>query len=222
MPTTDTDNFEEPDFSGDDFANDKELQKIRREEKEYAKMIDESISSVVSGLRLKKGSHLNLKGFTMFKNLQATLTESYESSILPSSLFVSIASYYSSTSVGRVRSSGHDPYLFGRLKMKTKYPPTYVCRETVREMLHDLVLNQETDFPEHKKFSRKFYVLTSERERLKDLLRLKTLDDLTIFRDMELELQGAFCLFRHSRRPVSPKEASSFVELAKTLSNVFG
>ena len=70
------DNHYEPDFSGDDFANDKEIQRLRREQKEYARMIDDSISIVVSGLKLKKGSHINLKGFTMFKNLQATLTES--------------------------------------------------------------------------------------------------------------------------------------------------
>ncbi len=216
----DEEQYEEPDFSGDDFVNDREIQKYRREREEHSKMIDDSLSTVISGLQLKKGSHVNLKGFTMFKNLVATLAESYHSTDEVSPLIISTATYHTSSRT-RAGGSGEDLYLFGRMKLKSKFPPTYVCRETVKEIIQDLLTKQETDFSEHKNFSKRFYVLTNDSHRLKQLLALKSMDELTAFRDMELEMQDEFLLFRHSRKPVSREEATKFVEFTKVLSKIF-
>lgn len=213
--------FDIPGFSGDDFAFDKGIQKTRAEAEAYNKMVDDSLAIFKSAFGAKETSHKNLKTFLMFRSLQATITWSLGGTYNGKNLHISLAKYFTFVHVGRHNYSGDDLYLFGYFIMRNSFPKTYVCKETMREWITDLFLNSEVDFEHSKKFSRKFYVLTEDKERLSVLLQFKDLDELAAYPDMELEFQGNACLFRSSRKCISFKEAEVFTELAKTLIRIF-
>ncbi len=68
-----------PDFSGDDFLNDKEVQRVRKEREAYWQMVENSLAIVKNELNLVESSHKNFKTFHMFKNLEAIVLDSYKS-----------------------------------------------------------------------------------------------------------------------------------------------
>lgn len=210
-----------PDFSGDDFANDKEIQKNRAAIKAYENMIEDSLSVVRQELKVQDASHINFKGFHMFKSLSATITQSMKSAIPNKELRVSLAEYYSAAPTAKSSNSGTDQYLFGHISFKTNYPRTYIHRETIKEKIEDIFLKRDVDFPNSKKFSRRFQVLTEDKKKLQDLLQFKKLDNLTDFPEMEIELFDNSALFRSSRKPVSVEEANVFCDMTKVLLNVF-
>jgi hypothetical protein len=217
----DKQNTELPDFSGDDFANDKEIQKSRREAEAYNRLINESLAIVKDELGLRKSSHTNFKKFLMFKSLQPILIDSFRAEQSPLPLVVSVAEYRSAFPTAKLHNSGSDLYLFGLIEYQKEFPKSYICRETIREKMVDLLTRQETDFKEHKKFSRSFHVMSQDGKRLTDLFQLKNMDELTAFPDMELEIHEHSCVFRNSRCSISIEEASDFAELAKSLVDVF-
>ena len=215
------DNEYVPDFSGDDFANDKEIQKHREAIKAYEKMIEDSLTVIRQELKVQDASHINFKGFHMFKSLSATITHSMKSTIPNNELRVSLAEYYSAAPTAKSSNSGSDLYLFGHISFKVNYPRTYVHRETIKEKIEDIFLKRDVDFPNSKKFSRKFQVLTEDKKRLQDLLQFKRLDDLIDFPEMEVEFSNNTALFRSSRKPVSIEEANIFCDMTKVLLTVF-
>lgn len=210
-------NINIPDFKGDDFANDKEIQKVRAEAKAYDTLVKDCLSIVRDKLNVKEAAHKNLKSFLMFKNLQATVLDSFKSTGADGLLHVSLVEYSSSYSTGKYANAGTDHYLFGHLVTDKLFPKTYVCKETIREKITDLFLRLEIDFEHSKKFSRKFHVLTEDKSRLINLWQFKNVDDLILFPELELEIHSNACLFRSSRRAISIEETFSFCELAKTL-----
>ncbi|MGC4104037.1 hypothetical protein [Ferruginibacter sp.] len=216
-----TDDHEIPDFSGDDFANDKDIQKERAAIKAYNKMIDDALALIKKELNVQDASHINLKGFEMFKSLTATIIDSLRSVNESKALQVSLARYNSSYPIARSSNGGTDLYLFGHITLKNNYPHTYIHKETIKEKIADIFLKLEVDFPDSKKFSRRFYVLTEDKKKLQDILQFKDLDQLTAFPDMEMEFSSNTLLFRSSRKPVSLEEAAVFCELAKTLLTLF-
>ena len=216
----DDDSIEVPDFSGDDFANDKEIQKLRKEAQAYRQLIEDSVAIVKSELGLEESSHKNFKGFLMFRNLTAIVLDSYKSTRFSFKLIVSTAEYTSSYPVSRYANTGSDKYFFGYMELLKNYPATYICKESIREKIVNLFVKSDTDFADNKKFSRRFDVVTQDGYRLADLLRFKNLDELTAFPEMEVEIHGNTCLFRNSRRPISLEEATQFSALAKMLSNI--
>lgn len=214
------DNHAIPDFSGDDFANDKEIQKNREAIKEYEKLVEDSLSLIRQRFIMQKASHINLKRFYMFKNLQAIITHSMVSFVQNKELRVSLAEYSSAFPTARSANSGTDQYIFGHITLKASYPKTYVHKETLKEKIEDIFLKRDIDFPNSRKFSRKFQVLTEDKDKLNNLLQFKNLDDLIDFPEMELEFFENAVLFRTSRKPVSIEEASEFCNLTKILLTV--
>ena len=214
-------NSDMPDFSGDDFAHDKGIQETRAERKAYEKMVNDSLSIIHERLGTMDASHKNFKMFLMFKNFRATITKSFKSSNNDNPLHVSVAKYTTSYPWGRMYNSGTELYLFGHLTMNQTFPKTYICKETVTEKITDLVIPMEVDFEHSRRFSWKFHVLTDDKKQLLDLLQFKDLDELAAFPEMELELRGNTCLFRSSRKAISPEEAVTFSELANTLMKIF-
>lgn len=212
-----TDNTEIPDFSGDDLGHHKEVQQSRAERMAYDQMVADSINIVTTRLSLTKASHKNLKTFLMFNILQPFISQSYKSLNPNTPLHVSLAEYESSFPIARNNNSGSDEYLFGYFTLDQTYPKTYVCKETLREKITDLLLKSDVDFDHSRTFSGKFHVVTEDKERLLQLLQSKNLNNLVPFPEMELELNGNTCLFRSSKKPISPEEASEFAELAIVL-----
>jgi hypothetical protein len=210
-------NIPEPDFSGDDFMNDTEIQKSRAALEAHKRNIENSILLLRNNLGIKNAQNQNLQTFSSFKTLNATMVESFESFQLCLPLHISIAKYFSSYPIAKAHNSGTDQYLFGLFSLNKPFPNTYICRETLREKINDLFINAEVDFEYNRIFSKKFFVLTDDKIRLTNLFQFKELDILAAFPEMEIEIQNKTCLFRHSRRAISPDEANAFTELAKSL-----
>lgn len=210
-----------PDFSGDDFAHDKEIQRNRAEAKARAKLIDDSLAIIQQELGMEQSSHTNFKKFLMFKPLNATVTYSMKGNGETAVLRASMVHYFSSVPTYRSSNAGHDLYFFGHLALPSEYPVTYINRETLREKTEDLFLRRDVDFPHSKRFSRRFQVLTEDKFKLEQLFLLRNPDHLTAFPDMELECSGKVALFRNSRKPVSLHEARKFCNLAKVLLSFF-
>jgi hypothetical protein len=202
-----------PDFSGDDFANDKTIRQYREAIREYQEMVEQALNLLSTELELEAGSHRNLKGFTMFRHLEPIVRKSISSE----SFHISLVEYHSAIPMPKIRNEGTDEYLFGMMELRQSYPKTYICRETIREKIAELIYRNEIDFPHSKTFSRRFYVLTEDKKRLADILQFCELDQLTLFPNMEIELDGNKCLFRNSRKPVSLDEAKEMTALAKLL-----
>lgn len=216
-----TDNQYIPDFSGDDFANDKEIQKARAEIKKHEKLIEDSLSVIKQELGVKDASHTNFKGFHMFKSLRATITQSMKSVVQNKELRISLATYSSAFPTAKSSNSGSDQYVFGYILSKNNYPRTYIHKETIKEKIEDIFLRRDVDFPESRKFSRRFQVLTEDADKLKKIFQTKDLDSLANFSEMELEINKNMILFRSSRKSVSVDEANIFCDLAKVLVTIF-
>jgi hypothetical protein len=216
-----TDSLNMPDFSGDDFADDKEIQKYRAEAKAYEKKIDDALLVVRDMLNVEDSSNKDLNDFFMFKTLKATVTRSLSSSNLNMPFHVSLAEYTSSFPTGKYANTGCHEYLFGYFVMNKKFPKTFIHQETIREKITDFILKSEVDFEHSKQFSKKFYVLTEDKYRLLELLQFKNLDDLALYPEMELEINGTECLFRCSRKAISLENATIFSNLAKALIKIF-
>ncbi|MFT3980620.1 MAG: hypothetical protein QM687_09135 [Ferruginibacter sp.] len=216
-----TNKLDIPDFSGDDFANDKGILETRAAIKAQEKILEDSLLIVQNTLGLEKTKHRDFSHFHLFKKLDAGLESSFGSPAQHHALQASVVSYFSSVSAGKARYEGWDNYLFGHFFTRKEYPATYISKESIHEKINDLFVRQDVDFSHSKKFSRRFHVITEDKGRLSDLLLLKELDTLCSFREMEIELNGKECLFRHSRSTISVKEAEKFSELAKALLLVF-
>jgi hypothetical protein len=214
-------NIEISDFSNDDFASDKQIQKLRSEAKAYQMMIDESLAVVEKTFRMESASHKNLKGFGMVKSLGATVNYSMTSKLGNRCLHVSLVSYISSYPSGKSSNSGNDEYLIGFLDSGRNYPRTYIHKETIKEKLVDLLLKHDVDFVHSRRFSRNFQVLTEDKKGLQDLLELDDLNGLAEFPEMEVELYGQGLVFRNSRKPISLNEANAFVALVNMLLKSF-
>lgn len=210
-----------PDFSGDDFADNKEIQRQREEIKAYEEMIEDVLDLVQRVLGVQKSAHMNFKRFHMFKSLSATVTHSMESVSPDNNLRVCLAEYDDAFPTAKSANSGTDLYLFGHISLQSSYPRTYIHKETVKEKIEDLFLKRDVDFSESKKFSGKFQVLTEDKSKIQSLLQFKNLDDLVDFAELELELYENGALFRSSRKPISIEQASIFCNLSKTLLTIF-
>lgn len=215
-----SDRYDNLDLSAEDFGNDKEIQKSRAARKAQLQLIHDSLALVCNEFNATTCTPLILDYFLSFRNLQATTNHSVQAVAIPYTLHVMVAEYYSETHAGRLHLGGVEEYLIGQLTFMKEYPATYIHKETIREKLENLILKKDLDFPEHKKFSRKFNVLTEEKNHLRELWRMKDLDALTAFPNMEIELRGNKALFRTSRKPVSLAEARQLCDLIKVLCRV--
>ena len=221
-----------PDFSGDDFADDKDIQRLRSEAQRQKEMLDESMAVISAAFNLQEmdddsydesndGWIDSLEKFVMFNNLNGGIKAAYRSVNEEEDMVVVAVEHTTSYPTARNSNKGSNLCLLGMFSLKKSYPKTYVCRETMREKIMDFFVRRETDLPEHKKFSGRFYLLTDDAERLRTLLQFAPLDDLVEFPEMELEIQGEYCLFRHSGSEVWKEEAEKHVELTKALQRIF-
>jgi len=138
----------------------------------------------------------------------------------PWNLQVSIIEYRSKSNV-RHAVALPDYYHFGLLTTQKSFPRTVIVPETITEKLADVFTRAELDIRKHRKFSRKFYVLTEDRDKLYNSIAGFPLDELSKFKTLEMELQGNLILFRISRKPVSPDETKKFCDVTEILHQVF-
>ncbi len=206
------------DFSGDDFAGDKEIQKIRKEEAAFNKMMNDCISMVTHAFGASPASHRNLKHFLLHKSVHTPFVrESYEGRWKQHTFYFCIFQYSSSVHAGRLYNSGTDHYFAGLINLGKTYPHTIGQPETLALKLENLVLKTDVDFSHAKKFSRRFHVICKDREALQTLLFNKDLNRLAAHPDAEFELNEKQCYFRPNRKPISPEVTTDFIGLVKVL-----
>jgi len=205
-------------FEQDDFADDKEVQQFRKRDREYWEYVKECVEMVVSGLSVslvEKETDINTS--VLFNSLRThELVELYESE--QDGLQIILAEYNNSNVKN---SSGTDHYLLGYLPLQKDYPLTCIYRETIREKIVDLFVKGDVDFKEHKAFSKRFHVVTKDREKLTRLLYNKPLDELVAFPELLLELDGNKCVFRVSPHAINDSDAAKFADLVKTIRRIF-
>lgn len=197
------------------------MQRIREEKKAFLQMINGSIEFVTTELNLKPGSQPDLKSFLLVNALHEPIVmKSFSSSnpLLPIKLL--IIQYYSEVRIGKVRNSGREGYFFAILTLKKEFPHTLIYPETLSEKIAEVFIKAEMDFKDQKKFSRKFYTLTKDKEKLFDLLINKPLNDLVTYKNMEVEINKNLCFLRCSRKPISKTEAVSFCQFAKVINRI--
>jgi hypothetical protein len=202
--------------------SDNEMRRIKEEEKAFFQMRKESIDFVTTELNLQSEPVPDLKEFFLVNTLREPLVKESFCSLNPLlPIQMCIIQYLSEVQIGKVRKSGRESYFFALLTLKKEYPHTLIYPETVSEKIAEIFIKSELDFKDQKKFSRKFYTLTKDKEKLFDLLYNKPLNDLIIYKNMEVEINKNLCLLRHSRKPISKTEAISFCELAKKINRIF-
>lgn len=216
-----TENQAIPDFSGDDFANDKEIQRIRAAVKAHEKMVEEAFSLFRRELQVQDTSPVDLGHFHLLQESDAAVVKELGTADRNPELRIFLVKYSSAFPIPRLPNAGTDEYLFGHLTTRKRFPRTYVHRETIKEKIEDLFLQRDVDFPHSKRFSRKFQVVTADKEALQALLSFIELDELADFPELEMEFHDNTLLFRHSRKSVSPEEANAFCTLSKVLLSLF-
>lgn len=207
----------------DDFAGDKEIQRMRRMEADYAKLLDDCVRITSEGLSLEPANHEDIGAFEIFKSIPSPLFIDAYASTRDGLLQASFIEYQWVHQSGKDgKSTGINHCLVGLLELRKSYPLTYIYKETFRDRLVDWFVKGDIDFKDQKKFSNHFHVVSKDRERLSQLLWSKPLDDFLAFPDMLIEVNGNRCVFRVSQEPLSEEEARQFVGLAGTIRNIFG
>jgi hypothetical protein len=206
----------------DDFKNDPDIQKIRKQLAEYLLTIKECTSLVKTAFTAKKSSRKNLKGFLLYQSIdKPRVIESFAGQWNNKNIYISTIEYYTSVQAGRVRSAGNDHYLLGVVTLTHKYPHVIIQPEILKLKIENLVTKMDVDFRHARWFSFLFYVVTKDKALLKDIFEMKELNRLTKFIDAEIEIIGTQCFFRVSRTAISSKETKKFIELGKILAEVF-
>jgi hypothetical protein len=202
------------------FNHDRELTLNRQAREAYLKMLDECDVILKNSLDISRNEqHPDLSNFFMFNSLQdANVTESLKANILPVKILT--VHYFSQYKTPKSRNAGHDFYFMALMQLNKKVPHTMIYPETLSEKIADIFVRNELDFKDHKKFSRKFYTLSKDKEKLFDLLNSKPLNELVKYNNLEIEINDDRCLFRHSRKPVSKKEAMAICDLVKDVHRI--
>ncbi len=217
----DIDDLTVPDFSGDDFADDKQIQKKRILEAEFKKMTEDSIKVITDAFCAQISSHKNLKHFLLHKTIAIpTLIESYQGKWGNKAIHFCVFQYTSSVYAGKLYNAGENNYFVGLIDLDKTYPHTIVQPETIALKIEDLFTKTDVDFAHAKRFSWKFHAITEDKTALEMLFFNKDLDRIAQFPLTEFELNNRQCYFRENRKPVSLREAENFVELAKILLEV--
>lgn len=89
-------------------------------------------------------------------------------------------------------------YFFGHLQLKRDYGTGLIRPETIRDKINEWVNPVELDIPSHPRFSRKYYVLSTEKDRFSNQLSTELLDFIEQTEELQLEFNGNQCLFRLS------------------------
>ena len=145
---------------------------------------------------------------------------SHTGSIGRKTVFFSVIQYHTSVKTGRTSSSGTDNYFVGVITLDRTYPHTIIQQETPALKFHNLFVPGDVDFKHAKRFSFKFHVITKDEDRLKKSFENMDLDKLNKFSTAEIEIKDNQCYFRANRKPVSEKEAATFIHLTKTLCEI--
>jgi hypothetical protein len=205
-------------FEKDDFANDKEIAKNRQIRARFEAMIDTCSATLAEKLALSEEVAGNLEQFVLYQQLREPETiYTKQSATLP--LQVSLVEIHNLSA--RNGNHSRDYIVLGNLLLQREFPLTHIYEETIGARVADWFLKGDVDFKECKKFSRRFHVISQDREKLRLLLSHKPLDELTRFPHLQLEIHGRSCVFRVSAGLLDEDHIDEFIALVNTLKTIF-
>lgn len=208
----------------DDFANDPEIIAKRKRDQEEQERIDNAEKIVCDKLLVEyTEEEVSLEQFEMYRAIENPFTPIYyrpQEGALPIKVF--LVPFRWTFRSPRNSDSGTDHYFFGWFTMSQKHPPAYIYKKSFGDRVADLFVKADTKLASNRQFSRVFRVLTNDRPTLQQLLDRKSLNELTTFPGLVIELNGYDCFFRVSDNPVDEDVAEDFVAVAKQLYNIFG
>jgi len=104
--------------------------------------------------------------------------------------------WHEATPFGGFARTAEHKYFFGYLHMNTSFGLSYIKPETMLDKINELANPIEIDFPDDRSFSRKFYVLSKNKEQLESALKPELKKYLIATKNLELEFRNRACLFR--------------------------
>lgn len=209
------------DFTPDEFDNQEDFKEKRRKEAEYKKMMEDCIQMLRDTFIAGTSSHKNLKNFLIHESsTYPYLIESYQGKWKTKEFYCCILEYSGEPANRNIYHLGDPKYFAGLITLSKKYPHTLVQPETIAHKVESLFTKTDVDFKHAKKFSRKFHVITKNKDALEMLWHGKDLDRLAAFPTAEFELHEDECYFRAGQKPITLNDTSIFTDLAKTLMEI--
>jgi hypothetical protein len=94
----------------------------------------------------------------------------------------------------------HEFTFAGLSTLESSFPNTHIRPETLTDKLTELISPIEVGLKKHKEFSKNFFVLTENKEHLKNVMNFDLLDTFNQFKSLETELNNKKILVRNRTR----------------------
>ena len=177
------------------------FQELTTEQKEFWKYYKECILSIEQKYILKTSLIPNLNNFYLInsKNSPRTLNawQIFENKNSFKLCMIEYKSYQDFAGItGGHRQFYYDPYLIGILTTKNNFGHIFIRPEYVVDKIAELFDPIEIDFPNHKLFSDKFYVLSNDKTKTNEVLTYEYLDFFSKISKLEIEFFNNVCLFK--------------------------
>ncbi len=106
----------------------------------------------------------------------------------------------------------------GFVQLKKNYAHTYLRPETISDKLNELLHRVEIDFEINKKFSKKYYALSSDEKALRSQISPELLNTIANYDDLEIEIINKMLIVR-TRNRISQKSADTVIQFLKEICN---
>jgi len=188
---------------------------------------DRALNAIKSKYRIVSTGKKSIKDFISYSsNSDSKVLKTWKISKTNNSFILYLISYthyfqhidYTKGNTGQMASET-SKYFFGYLEINKDYGNTLIRPETLKDKVLELLNPIEIDIKEYKKFSRKYY-MTSDN---KDLL-LRTIDENLVkyfetINNLTIEFSHDKCLFRLPKS-VNVKEALMLCEIGLNLDSI--
>lgn len=106
----------------------------------------------------------------------------------------------------------------GLIKLKKDYKHTIIRPETIEDKINELKESIEIDFPQSKKFSRRYYVLSDDKTNLETQSNKELLDNIGERKDYHIETRNNLMLIR-LRKKISLENAKVIANILYAINN---
>lgn len=109
---------------------------------------------------------------------------------------LSISNTYKNIKSPQLESSFTEQEIIGFATLKNDYGKVLIRPETIADKINELIYKLEIDFEFDKEFSRKYYVLTNNEEKLRKNISAEFLSITRKYKGLEIEIEGNSLLVR--------------------------
>lgn len=112
-----------------------------------------------------------------------------------------------------------DCELVGLTSLKFDIGHTYIRPESFRDKLMELINSVDIDFKEDKEFSRKYYMVSDDEEKVRKNIDLNFLKAVKQDRDMHIEIIDRYIILR-TLKPVKFENMKTIVDMLKDINTI--